>query len=282
MVDDIEVNRLILREQLASWDINSHAVSDGVEALTLLKDKAAAGRPYDLIILDYLMPGMDGQELAATITNIAELPHTPIVMLSSCDQPKSREALQEIGITRYLVKPARERTLYDAIVKAMTASSNSRKLEEAKAAVPDVAATDKADSKTEILVAEDFVLNQDVVRLMLSDAPYIPVFANNGAEALEMYKANPKRFPVILMDVSMPVMDGYEATKLIQLFEHKNDLPATPIIALTGHALKNDREACLEAGMCEYLSKPVKQNELIDALNYWVAQSRANLKTAAA
>ena len=282
IVDDIKANRSVLMEQLASWDIKSDAVNDGIEAFTRLKTEAERGKPYDLIILDFLMPGINGQQLAAMITKSTELPYTPIVMLSSCDQPISSQDLQEIGISRYLLKPAREGRLYEAIIHAMTPSYTSKKITDAKTVAHKKSNASTKTEKIEILVAEDFSLNQDVVRLMLTDTPYKPVFVNNGAEAVETYKVNPARFPVIVMDVSMPVMDGYEATKLIQIIEKAKGLPAIPIIALTGHALKNDREDCLSAGMCDYLSKPVKQSELIDALDNWVAQSRASLRTAAA
>jgi len=101
---------------------------------------------------------------------------------------------------------------------------------------------------------------------MLAESEYQPIFAVNGLEAVEMYKENPDRFRLIMMDVSMPVMDGYEATSHIQAFEKERGLPPKPIIALTGHALKNDREDCLRAGMCDYLSKPVKQSQLLEKL----------------
>jgi len=120
----------------------------------------------------------------------------------------------------------------------------------------------------DILVAEDFLLNQDVIKLMLEGSLYNPIFTNNGKEASELYKNDPSRFPVILMDVSMPVMDGYQATKLISTVEISRHLPHVPVIALTGHALKNDREKCLKAGMDDYLVKPVKQAELLDKLNH--------------
>ena len=116
------------------------------------------------------------------------------------------------------------------------------------------------------MVAEDFPLNQDVVRLMLAETPFLPIFVNNGQEAVDLYLENPHRFPLIVMDVSMPVMDGREATRKIRSHEAAAGLERIPIIALTGHALKDDREACLTAGMNAYLSKPVKQAELMEKL----------------
>jgi len=144
---------------------------------------------------------------------------------------------------------------------------NTGLLEE-KEAEP-IVTTDNID----ILVAEDFALNQDVVRLMLADTKFNPVFANNGQEAVNAFVANPDRFKLILMDISMPVMDGYEASTKIIEHQAAHNLAHTPIIALTGHALKHDREKCLETGMNAYLTKPVKQVELIKTLNHWSMQA---------
>jgi len=125
----------------------------------------------------------------------------------------------------------------------------------------------------EILVAEDFALNQDVVKLMLADTAFKPIFANNGQDAIDLYKKDTDRFPLILMDVSMPVMDGYEATKQIRMYERKNELKSVPVIALTGHALKNDRTECLNAGMDDYLTKPVKQDALLEMLESYTGKA---------
>ena len=268
-MDDISINRSILTEQLASWDIKSDCVNDGVEALNKLKAQNVSGKPYDLIILDFLMPGMNGQELAAIISKTPEIADTPIIMLSSCDQPVSSQQLKTIGIETYLVKPVRENKLYETILQTLPSkSAKPRTIDKTSSTDRDVESLEQ--NKVEILVAEDFPLNQDVVRLMLADMPYMPVFANNGLEAVEIYKTEPDRFPIILMDVSMPVMDGHEATRLIQTYETENGLTSKPIIALTGHALKNDREECLKAGMKDYLSKPLKQSELLEKLELWI------------
>lgn len=273
IVDDINVNRQLLQEQLASWDIEAEAVEDGLKALSQLKTSATNGEDYDLIITDYLMPGMNGKELATIISETDELAHIPIIMLSSCDQPISSKKMKDIGIENYLIKPAREARLYDAIIKTINEPRKTTpKPKEVSQAAP--VAGQAPIVKTEILVAEDFPLNRDVVKLMLSDSPYKPVFAVNGEEAVNLYKKAPDRFPIIVMDISMPVMDGHEATRLIQAFEQENGITPKPIIALTGHALKNDREECLKAGMCDYLSKPVKQLDLLDKLNHWLSEDK--------
>ena len=340
IVDDIEINQEILMERCASWNMLPFAVADGVEALIELKRAATEGQTYDFIILDYLMPGMNGQELAAVIRSNDSISGVPTVMLSSCDQPVSSAELNTIGISQYLVKPVRENRLLDAMCKELvsnechkpttaspdieilnpnigqpvshtptTPSEVSDTLQEidnilqavavpeplpvaksvhkqtaaapalasapAPAQTPAPAPAQAEQSQTaqhniKILVAEDFPLNQDVVRLMLQDTVYEPVFGNNGQEAVGLFKETPEAFQAVLMDISMPVMDGYEAAETIHAYQKLIGQPLIPIIALTGHALKHDREKCLDASMCDYLTKPVKQNMLINSLNKWV------------
>ena len=267
IVDDIRVNRDLFTEQLGAWGMNSETADDGVEALTKIRSAQDAGQPFDLILLDFLMPGMNGQAFAELVTQTTSLKSPQIIMLSSCDQPVSTSALSRIGIDSYLIKPVRERRLFDTIVRVL-----SNPVERAVKSKPIEAPAEPVSrrlDKLEILVAEDFLLNQDVVKLMLADTPFAPVFVNTGQGALDTYKENPSRFPLILMDVSMPVLDGYQATRAIREHEAELNLKAIPIIALTGHALKNDREDCLNAGMNDYLSKPVKQIQLIEKLEVY-------------
>ena len=278
IVDDIKVNQHILQEQLGSWGMKSDSANDSEEALRYLEKSKVNKTPYDLIVLDFLMPGMDGKGLATLISQKNEYKHLPMVMLSSCDQPVSTPELRAIGIESYLIKPAREKRLHEAVVKAITPRAIARKHEVSF----DELASHKATAKIEVLVAEDFPLNQDVVKLMLAETDYKPIFANNGHEAVQLYKANPSRFPVIIMDVSMPVMDGREATTVIQNHENQNNIEPTPIIALTGHALKNDRDECFKAGMCDYLSKPVKQSDLLRVLDLWVKGSKEDKRAISA
>jgi PAS domain S-box-containing protein len=276
IVDDIQVNRDLFTEQLGAWDMEAETADDGVEALTKIKAAQNEGRPYDLILLDFLMPGMNGQEFAKLVTQTASIDNPQIIMLSSCDQPVSTAALGRMGIDSYLIKPVRERRLFDTIVRVLSNPIDRFSPEIVKKPEPKPA----QPTKQEILVAEDFALNQDVVKLMLADTPFQPVFANNGEEAVNLYMQNPSRFPVILMDVSMPVMDGHEATRKIRAFETGNALKPVPVIALTGHALKNDREDCLKAGMDDYLTKPVKQGELVEKLETYTGKAINIRKTA--
>ena len=314
IVDDIDVNRRVLSEQLGGWGMKTQAVADGVEALLALKtaqDPLTATEPFDMAILDYLMPGVNGRELASMMEAQGSI-DVPVLMLSSCDQQQVRELDSASGIDRYLVKPVREQALFDAIVDVLYDGGKNANSDDSETAVtPPIAFTrieptretrpapeptsetppktrpapaseeapeeveptrsETRPGKTEILVAEDFPLNQDVVRLMLADTRYQPVIVADGSEAVELFtvEAGTGRFAAVLMDISMPVMDGYTATDGIRRVEAERDCGRTPIIALTGHALTHEREKCLEAGMDDYLTKPVKQVELIAALDRW-------------
>ena len=278
IVDDIAINRNILSERLRAWSMDSNAVKNGVDALNAIKKAQDLNRPYEVILLDYLMPGMNGQELATLLTVNPTTSNIPVIMLSSCDQPISSQELRSIGINSYLVKPVRETRLHETLVHVLS-NAEKRELPVAITPPPAYQNVQTGEKKVEpgspiekikILVAEDFPLNQDVVRLMLQDTHYKPVFANNGREAVDMFCAAPSDYSAVLMDISMPVMDGYEASELIHAHVTENSLKTIPVIALTGHALKHDRENCLEAGMDDYLTKPVKHEELLNALNKWV------------
>lgn len=288
IVDDIAINRNILQERLQAWKMRSSAAKSGVDALAAIKNAHDDGNPFDVILLDYLMPGMNGQELATLLTVNPLTSDIPIIMLSSCDQPISSQELNSIGITSFLVKPVRETQLHKNLVRVLSEHRKTVQPSSQPPAASKEYATmtnanqtpDQPIQKIKILVAEDFPLNQDVVRLMLQDTHYLPAFANNGQEAVNMFKATPKAYAAILMDISMPVMDGFEAAGRIHAFQDEMQQPRTPIIALTGHALKHDKEKCIDAGMNDYLSKPVKHEYLMEALNKWVMGGVDQIKIA--
>ncbi len=279
IVDDVSVNRHLLSEHLTAWNMRTETASHSHEALNKLRAAEQNAAPYDLILVDYLMPEMDGKTLAITIQNDDAISAVPLIMLSSCDQPMSRNDLRKIGIEDFLAKPLREKRLYETMVKTLSAVQARKPIAPSKQSpkptdTTEPAVNHAAAEKVEILVAEDFDLNQDVVRLMLSGSQYQPVFVKNGQIAVDTYLENPGRFPLILMDVSMPVKDGHHATRDIIAYEKEHGIAHTPIIALTGHALKHDREKCFEAGMDDYLTKPVKQAALMATLDKWTLRSK--------
>ena len=281
VVDDIEINRRVLTEQLGGWGMKVTTVSDGVEALLALRDAQdprTAVQPFDIAVLDYLMPGVNGRELAAMIHAQPAI-DLPVLMLSSCDRSDHADDVRPDGVDRHLVKPVREQALFDAMTGLLFDAGTpddeaAPETDSPKAAPPEPATPARAQTpppRIDILVAEDFPLNQDVVRLMLADTRYNPVVTDNGAQAVKAYADTHggSRFRAVLMDVSMPVMDGYTATKGLAGIEAERGWDHVPVIALTGHALTNERETCLAAGMDDYLTKPVKQVELIAALDRW-------------
>lgn len=294
VVDDNETNRTILAEQMAHWGFDACAASSGDEGLAVLKAAAELGVKVDCVILDYQMPGMTGGEVARLIRDDASIADTPIILLTSVDQSPSLGMANDLAIDTQLIKPARGSSLLRALVSAIQRARYSsgetecaqqaptiaeqvqENLPEAgeKAQTPDV--TDKvarADEPTreqavygaDILVAEDNEVNQLVFTQILGESGLSFEIVNNGREALEAFqKLNPR---IILMDVSMPELNGLEATKAI-----RQTGPAgqeVPIIGVTAHALKGDREKCLEAGMDDYLSKPISPKALIEKINRW-------------
>jgi len=296
IIDDIEINRHLISEQVKSWDMLSTVVDGGVEALVKLREAKQNKKPYDLVLVDYFMPGMDGKELCKIMNAMDVDNKTAVIMLSSSDEDMSSKTMKSLGIDAYLTKPAREMTLHNTIERVLSVPRLS-KVEQDENDVIKVLETIKQDNcvtqhpsntlekpdaqaksqttKVEILVAEDFALNRDVVRLMLADTPFQPIFAENGQIAVDMFLQNPERFPIIIMDVSMPVMDGHDAARHIRNFIEETKGKDIPIIALTGHALKHDKEKCFDAGMDDYLTKPVQQTKLIQTLETYYAATQA-------
>jgi signal transduction histidine kinase/DNA-binding response OmpR family regulator len=259
VVDDNATNRTILTRQATAWGMASDAAEDGREALEMLRTAAEVGRPYDVVILDMMMPGMDGIELATEITSDPALSSLRLVMLAS-GITRRREA-QAAGISAYLTKPARQSLLYNAVANAAAA----RELE-----TP--ASPRRPAHGTRVLVVEDNPVNQAVAEGMLTRRGYSVDIAGNGREALEAVASQP--YALVLMDCQMPEMDGYEATAEIRRREQDGD--RIPIVAMTAHSMKGDRERCLAAGMDDYVPKPLQAEALDDALARWAAPVETN------
>ena len=275
IVDDIDVNLDILSEQLAAWGIKSLAFRDPVAALEAARAAALEGRPFDIAILDQQMPGLDGLELAQRLRADAATSATPLVLLTSAGRKGKPAEAADALFDAYLVKPARASMLLDAIVACL----RGRAAERARAVVdalrpqkPDAAETPSLRAAIDVLVAEDNVVNQMVIRTMLEKLGCRTTIAANGLEALDHYAAG--KFAVILMDISMPEMDGVVATARIREIQARTG-DATPIIGVTAHALAEDRQRCIDAGMDDYLPKPVKQDALRRKLDEWTGKVAA-------
>jgi two-component system, sensor histidine kinase and response regulator len=275
-VDDNETNRKIVHQQVTSWRMYEDSAKDGQTALEMLRSAAESGRPYDLAIVDMQMPGMDGMELARKVKDDPSISSTRLIMLSSTGRGAAEEALR-VGIESYLTKPVRQSQLFDAIATATApeeATSTPARVDAPPATLRShsKAKTQAQPTNARLLVAEDNSVNQKVAIRMLERLGYRVDVAANGLEALEALSRVP--YAAVLMDVQMPEMDGYEATQEIRRSE-EGSARRTSIIAMTANALQGDREKALEAGMDDYISKPIVPEELKNVLERWIAENQA-------
>lgn len=287
IVDDNPVNRSILNEQMENWGVAA-TLCDGAASFFAALDAAeAAGEQFDLVILDFQMPDIDGAQIAEQLrARSGEIASVPVIMLTSVGGEDEDDRCRRIGVEAVLTKPARSSRLFDTIVTVISEARISRlktiaRDPEARAASPAPAAAGaaagSADGRRRILVAEDNTVNQAVIAEFLEVLNYQYLIVENGKLA---YEAIPEYRPdLVLMDVSMPVMNGIEATAAIR----KRDAASgtrTLIIGLTANALVGDRERCLDAGMDDYLSKPVDVRKLSDCFARWLAPAQKRERSA--
>ncbi len=268
VVDDNATNRSILEEQLAAWGI-AHASADGAaSAFDWLREAEVSGRPFGLVLLDKEMPGMDGIDLARQIRLDVGVEQLPIVMLSSIWRDLDDGAMRALGICAYLTKPVRQSQLYNTLLRTMRTDHAV----EPEPGMPRPAAHNALSPTAtgqRILLVEDNPVSQELGREMLSSFGLRVDVAEDGAQALGALQAD--SYALVLMDCQMPVVDGFEATGRLRAAERTAGQGAhVPVIALTANALSGDREACLEAGMDDYLSKPFTMGQLAETLRRWL------------
>ena len=269
VVDDNATNRRILGKQLHSWGVENAAVESGPRGLEELRRAGTDGEPYDLAVLDMQMPGMDGMELAHSIKADPLLRATRLVMLTSVGRQGDGEEARRAGVEAYLTKPVKQSELYDCLATLMGAPAGTApREEEGRLLTRHSLRETKALGRARVLVAEDNPVNQKVAAKMLESLGYGVEVANDGLEALEALSR--ARYGAVLMDVQMPRLDGYGATGKIRRWESEAGGPATPIIAMTANALAGDREKALDAGMDDYVAKPVSREELDAVLKRWI------------
>ncbi len=250
IVDDNATNRRILEQSLHSWSMKPFAVADGQTALRQIEQALLAGHPYPLLIVDGLMPVLDGFTLIETLQDRGLAGGAKILMLSSADRNTFEDRCQNLTVNAYLEKPVSQSMLLDAIMTALRGPQLRHD------AVQKISATPLS---LNILVAEDTPANQRVVQAILERRGHHVNIAHNGREAIDLHEKAP--YDIILMDVQMPTMDGLQATSVIRSLSE--DFARVPIIAMTAHAMRGDRERCLAAGMTSYISKPIDANQLV-------------------
>ncbi len=266
IVDDNAVNRRILQEMLSNWRMQPTVVPSGAAALDEMLRAAQSGTPFPLVLLDAVMPEMDGFELAENIKQRPELTASTVMMLSSAMPAGAAARCNQLGIAGVLTKPVTQSDLLDAILLAI--SDNDA----ATQSLAHETCTQSGITSLRILLAEDNIVNRAVATGILQKQGHTLLHAANGREAVEA--TNDGNIDLIFMDVQMPEMDGLEATRQIREMEDKIG-GHTPIVAMTAHAMAGDRERCLAAGMDDYISKPLKKEDLLEVIQKFSGDSHA-------
>lgn len=259
IVDDNTTNRKILNKQLDAWSIPHDSIDNGFAALEMIEQARRDGQAYNCILLDLMMPGMDGIEVAEKIKESLQPPD--VIILSSSSTSEVSIALDDNVIKSYLLKPVRSSLLFNSI-SAVISGNNLRENIQEKNSLYDAT---KYSGKT-ALVVEDNIINQKVISGLLNKLGIKTDIANDGAEGVE--KINSHKYDLVLMDCHMPVMNGFTATTIVR--EHESPKEHVTIIAMTANTMEGDREECLAAGMDDYLSKPIKPAVLLEILARWL------------
>jgi two-component system, sensor histidine kinase and response regulator len=258
VVDDNQTNQVICEEMLSNWDMRPTVVGSGAAALAELRHAAHVGRPYRLVLLDVMMPEMDGYEVARRVREDPLIKDVIIMILSSIGHPDFGAATRDLSLSRVITKPITQSTLFNAITNSLgpaqvTAGTAST-----------IAVDESADFvPRKILLAEDGLVNQKVAVGLLTQRGHKVTVVSNGQAAVDTVMQG--AFDLVLMDIQMPVLDGFEATAAIRSWEHKSGRRIS-IIAMTAHAMKDDRQRCMDAGMDDYISKPFRPQELFRAV----------------
>jgi PAS domain S-box-containing protein len=265
IVDDSENARDVLVAMLGANSISARAVSSGEEALSAIKGASEAGHPFDLVLMDCRMPGIDGIEASRSIKADRTISRIPaIVMISAFDREEAMGRQANPGLEAFLIKPVNESLLIDTIASIFAAKSDSP--DSALRSAPSYFPAELAGRR--VLLVEDNEVNRDLATELLGDLGILVTIAVNGREGVNRVAAEP--FDLVLMDIQMPVMDGLTATKLIRADERFVKLP---ILAMTAHAMSGDRERSLKAGMNDHITKPIDPNRLLSALIRWMPET---------
>jgi two-component system sensor histidine kinase/response regulator len=258
VVDDNATNRKVLMGQLLLCGVEPVSASSADEALALMRQASAAGRPYDAALLDHLMPDCDGAELGRVIVRDETLKSTRLILLTSSGQRGDGQLFADIGFAAYLLKPVTQRDLTECLILALANTAHSWHLQSQPMITRHALRAQRAQTRNRILLAEDNLVNQKVALRLLEKLDYRVDTVADGLAAVAAWQTG--KFDLIIMDCQMPQMDGYEATREIRRLEEGKR--RIPIVALTAHAMKGDEAKCRAAGMDDYLSKPIDRVKL--------------------
>ena len=271
-VDDNPTNRLVMAEQLASWGARHAEAAGAKEAVEMMRAARAGGDPFRVVLTDMNMPEIDGETLGRTIKADPQLRDTSLVMITSYGKRGDAKRLEALGFSAYLTKPVKQSQLYDCLATVLGAGDPSVKARETPLVTRHTISEDSR-RRVRILLAEDNATNQQVALSILQKLGFHADIVADGRQAVRALETG--SYDIVLMDVQMPVMDGFEATRAIRSCEAKASNRRIPIIAMTAHAMKGDRERCLEAGMDDYISKPIAPQALAEALERCLAPAPA-------
>jgi two-component system, sensor histidine kinase and response regulator len=261
-IDDNQTNRLVLSKMVEGFGCRIDMAASGARGLEMLHQAARSGDPYHLVLLDMQMPGMDGEQTTRAIKSDPLVKDVKIVILTSMGQRGDAMRLESLGCSGYLLKPVKQQMLHEALIAVL-----GRLAEKEKGIVTRHLIAEKHAGDKRILLAEDNAINQKLAVALLQKAGYSVDVVDNGLQAFE--KTISGGYSAVLMDVQMPELDGYEATQKIREWEASRGVHI-PIIAMTAHAMKGDRERCLDAGMDDYVTKPIESKILHSVLDRWL------------
>ena len=263
VVDDNQTNRVILSKMISNFDCMADTVEGGAQALEKLKVDSDGKAPYELIVLDMQMPGMDGVETATAIKEDPQINKIPIIILTSMGQRGDASLFESLGCSAYLLKPVKQQQLYNTLL-AVIGIQDDQKVKPRKIITRHTISDDQLRT-VKVLLAEDNPINQKLALALLKKAGILAEAVQNGKQAVAAVEKN--SYNLVLMDVQMPEMDGFEATQRIRAMG--SDKKSIPIIAMTAHAMKGDRERCLDAGMDDYIDKPIVPQKFFEIVTRW-------------
>ncbi len=279
IIDDNRVNLQVLKDQLLHFGMNVTTATNHKQAIDILRSSAAEDNPFELVILDYLMPEVNGAELGKIIIEDKKIPPCPLVAYSSLARRGDAKLFENIGFSAYLPKPIMAQEIHDTLENVLGEFNNASSQQHGI-----ITRYQVIDSKNKnilehdfkgirVLLAEDNPVNQMVAKNLLQKRGFIIEIADNGQQAIDIFKQ--QSFDIVLMDCHMPVKDGYEATEEIIQYQHQNDIN-TPIIALTANATKSDKDKCIATGMSSFVAKPFSSEILLSSIQQTLSGKTSN------